>query len=86
MLTCIIPPPSQHPLHPPAGALTLDQLIELLKKFQSSMVGREQQVFDCMIASLFDEYNFFIKYPDKELHITGGCTCNMQGGGCLLGD
>lgn len=29
-----------------------------------------QDVFACMIKNLFEEYNFFEQYPEKELHIT----------------
>ncbi len=46
--------------------------MELLRGFQSSTVPREQEVFACMVHSLFDEYRFFQNYPDKELHTTGG--------------
>jgi CCR4-NOT transcription complex subunit 1 len=29
-----------------------------------------QEVFNCMLRNLFEEYKFFPQYPDKELHIT----------------
>lgn len=31
---------------------------------------REQEIFACMIQSLFDEYRFFPRYPERELKIT----------------
>ena len=35
-----------------------------------SFYFREKTVCKCMIQSLFDEYRFFSKYPEKELRIT----------------
>merc|ERR1719186_1703977 len=55
--------------HPPQQ-ISIDEVLELLKKFQTSGVQREQDVFNCMIKNLFEEYKFFPQYPDKELHIT----------------
>ena len=54
----------------PPHQISIDEVLELLKKFQSSGVKREQDVFNCMIKNLFEEYKFFPQYPDKELHIT----------------
>jgi len=56
--------------HPPHPTLTIDEVLEMLKKFQASGIQREQDVFNCMIKNLFEEYKFFPQYPDKELHIT----------------
>ena len=56
--------------HPPHPTLTIDEVLELLKKFQDSSVQRERDVFNCMIKSLFEEYKYFPQYPEKELHIT----------------
>lgn len=44
---------------------------QVLKGFKNSTLGREQEVFACMVHNLFDEYRFFPKYPDKELATTG---------------
>lgn len=49
----------------------LDEVVAMLKKFKSSTVAREQQVFACMIHNLFDEYRFFPRYPEK---VTGAGT------------
>merc|ERR1719186_1817911 len=57
--------------HPPQQ-ISIDEVLELLKKFQTSGVQKEQDVFNCMIKNLFEEYKFFPQYPDKELHITAG--------------
>lgn len=51
--------------------ISIDEVIFLLKKFKSSTEKREQEIFRCMIHNLYDEYRFFHKYPDKELHVTG---------------
>jgi len=55
---------------PPHPTLTIDEVLDLLRKFQTSGVQRETDVFFCMIKNLFEEYKFFPQYPDKELHIT----------------
>ncbi|KAK9824056.1 hypothetical protein WJX72_007392 [[Myrmecia] bisecta] len=52
------------------GQQSVDELIQLLKRFKQSPNSREQDVFNCMIHNLFDEYRFFHKYPERELHIT----------------
>ena len=48
----------------------IDEVLDLLKKFQESNVQRELEVFNCMIKNLFEEYKYFPQYPEKELHIT----------------
>ena len=55
---------------PPNPTLTIDEVLELLKKFQDSAVQREREVFSCMIKNLFEEYKYFPQYPEKELHVT----------------
>lgn len=49
---------------------TAEGLLQHLQRLQASPNPREQAVAKCMIFNLFDEYRFFNKYPDKELHIT----------------
>ncbi|KAJ2954200.1 hypothetical protein O0L34_g2438 [Tuta absoluta] len=56
--------------HPPHPTLSIDEVLEMLKKFQNSPNKREREVFSCMLRNLFEEYKFFPQYPDKELHIT----------------
>jgi CCR4-NOT transcription complex subunit 1 len=51
--------------------ITIDDAVALLSRCKASSNPREQDVFNCMIHNLFDEYRFFHKYPDKELEITG---------------
>ena len=52
------------------GEVSIPQIVEILSRFKNSNFPREQQVFKCMIHNLFDEYQFFPRYPDKELAIT----------------
>ncbi|KAK4872711.1 hypothetical protein RN001_014740 [Aquatica leii] len=56
--------------HPPHPTLSIDEVLDMLKKFQDSASKREREVFNCMLRNLFEEYKFFPQYPDKELHIT----------------
>ena len=42
----------------------------MFRKFQTSGVQRETDVFFCMIKNLFEEYKFFPQYPDKETYAT----------------
>merc|ERR1712223_242676 len=56
--------------HPPHPTMSIDEVLDLLKKFQESNVQRELEVFNCMIKNLFEEYKYFPQYPEKELHIT----------------
>jgi len=50
---------------------SIDEVVEMLKRFKTSGDTRENDIFACMIHNLFDEYRFFSKYPTKELRITG---------------
>lgn len=56
--------------HPPHPTLSIDDVLDMLKRFQESPIKREREVFNCMLRNLFEEYRFFPQYPDKELHIT----------------
>ncbi|KAF1329901.1 Ccr4-not transcription complex subunit 1, partial [Globisporangium splendens] len=49
----------------------INDVVAMLKRFQSSRDERERQIFYCMIHNLFDEYRFFPRYPEMELRITG---------------
>ncbi|CAG8600334.1 5031_t:CDS:2, partial [Diversispora eburnea] len=50
--------------------ITIDDVIKLLQKFKNSSDRRENNIFSCMVHNLFDEYQFFSKYPQRELTIT----------------
>eukprot|EP00656_Telonema_subtile_P027860 TRINITY_DN3003_c0_g7_i1.p1 TRINITY_DN3003_c0_g7~~TRINITY_DN3003_c0_g7_i1.p1 ORF type:complete len:2243 (-),score=499.30 TRINITY_DN3003_c0_g7_i1:111-6839(-) len=49
---------------------SINDVVAMLKGFKNSANTREQQIFDCMIHNLLDEYRFFPEYPERELHIT----------------
>uniref|UniRef100_A0A2N9FJB6 CCR4-NOT transcription complex subunit 1-like n=1 Tax=Fagus sylvatica TaxID=28930 RepID=A0A2N9FJB6_FAGSY len=49
--------------------LTIDAMVQMLARFKESPVKREQSIFECMIANLFEEYRFFPKYPERQLKI-----------------
>jgi len=49
---------------------SVETLTAKLKSMKGSNNRRDQEIFPCMIQSLFDEYRFFHKYPEKELQIT----------------
>ncbi|XVE76912.1 hypothetical protein DITRI_Ditri13aG0018400 [Diplodiscus trichospermus] len=52
-----------------SGQLTIDAMVQMLARFKESSVRREQLIFECMIANLFEEYRFFPKYPERQLKI-----------------
>ena len=56
--------------HPPHPTLSINEVLDLLKKFQESSAQKERDVFNCMIKNLFEEYKYFPQYPEKELHVT----------------
>ena len=49
---------------------SVETLTAKLKSMKNSNNRRDLEIFPCMIQSLFDEYRFFHKYPEKELQIT----------------
>ena len=49
---------------------SIDEVVEVLKRFQKSESPREQSIYVCMVHNLFDEYRYFPKYPDKPLRTT----------------
>ncbi|RCH97685.1 hypothetical protein CU097_012135 [Rhizopus azygosporus] len=53
-----------------SGEISIEGMIEKLRKFSQSRDPRENDIYACMIHNLLDEYNFFPKYPEKELTIT----------------
>lgn len=52
------------------GEITINQMVELMKAFKLSNNKRENEVYECMIKSIFDEYQFLMNYPEKELIMT----------------
>lgn len=51
--------------------LTLDSVIDDLKRYAKSGDSREQELFAAALHSLFDEYKFIKTYPHRELTMTG---------------
>ncbi|XP_022979316.1 CCR4-NOT transcription complex subunit 1-like [Cucurbita maxima] len=49
--------------------LTIEAMVQMLSRYKESSVKREQSIFECMIANLFEEYRFFPKYPERQLKI-----------------
>lgn len=56
--------------HPPHATLSIDEVLDMLQRFKDSNIRREQEVYQCMLRNLFEEYRFFPQYPEKELQIT----------------
>lgn len=56
--------------HPPHPTLSIDEVLDILQRFKESNIRREQEVYQCMLRNLFEEYRFFSHYPEKELQIT----------------
>ena len=54
----------------PHPTMSIDEVLDLLKKFQDSSAQRDREVFNCMIKNLFEEYKYFPQYPEYELKIT----------------
>ncbi|KAJ0736881.1 putative CCR4-Not complex component, Not1, MIF4G-like domain superfamily [Helianthus annuus] len=52
-----------------SAQLTVDAMIQMLARFKESSERREQSIFECMIANLFEEYKFFNRYPDTQLKL-----------------
>ncbi|KAL8091899.1 uncharacterized protein LOC141692281 isoform X1 [Apium graveolens] len=52
-----------------SGQLAVDTMIQMLARYKESFEKREQSIFECMIANLFEEYKFFSKYPERQLKI-----------------
>ena len=50
--------------------MSIEDVLEMLRRFQDSQNQRERDIFACMIRNLFKEYCYFPQYPDKELNIT----------------
>lgn len=55
---------------PPHPTLSIDEVLDMLQRFQESTNRKEREVYQCMLRNLFEEYKFFPQYPDKELQIT----------------
>jgi CCR4-NOT transcription complex subunit 1 len=52
------------------GEVLVPQLVDRLLVYKASSNKREKDVCDCIVASLLDEFQFFSRYPEKELVLT----------------
>ena len=53
------------------GELPLAGFVDLMTKMLKSNDPKDKMVAESMVKTLFDEFRFFHKYPDRELLITG---------------
>ncbi|ESO03541.1 hypothetical protein HELRODRAFT_157038 [Helobdella robusta] len=53
-----------------SNPLSVEEALELLKNFKNSTNPRENDIYSCMMRNLFEEYRFFVQYPEKELTTT----------------
>lgn len=63
------------------GDMSITSFVEMLQTLKRSTETRDQDVFACMLHSLFDEYRFFADYPLSALGITAvlfGCLIQNQ--------
>ena len=49
--------------------ISVDYLIDVLKKYKKSTDKKQNEIFACLIHSLIDEHRFFQQYPPKPLKI-----------------
>ena len=53
------------------GEMQTEEAVDILRHLRASTLEKERHIFNCTMHTLFDEYRFFKKYPDRELKITG---------------
>ncbi|GAU24430.1 hypothetical protein TSUD_391390 [Trifolium subterraneum] len=51
--------------------IPVPNVVQRLIRFKESSVKRDNLIFECMIANLFDEYKFYPRYPEMQLKIAG---------------
>lgn len=59
------------------GEMSISVFVEMLQNLKRSTDVRDQDVFACMLHSLFDEYRFFADYPLSALSITAVLFGNL---------
>ena len=55
---------------PPRPTISIEEVLKMLKRFQTSDKKRENDIYACMLRNLFEEYKFFPTYPQRELITT----------------
>ncbi|KAJ1565991.1 hypothetical protein HK096_005111 [Nowakowskiella sp. JEL0078] len=56
--------------------ISIQTMLEMFEKFKKSENQREQELFKCMVQSMFEEYNSFANHP---VHILVGITAVLFG-------
>lgn len=51
--------------------ISLDQVVNEFKRLKASESTADQQLFGCMLHTLFDEYKFVAMYPHRQLAMAG---------------
>ncbi|CAL5195221.1 unnamed protein product [Lathyrus oleraceus] len=51
--------------------ISVPSVVQTLIRFSGSSVKRDNMIFECMIANLFEEYKFYPRYPEMQLKIAG---------------
>lgn len=59
------------------GEMSIASFVDMLQSLKRSSDVRDQDVFACMLHSLFDEYRFFADYPLSALSITAVLFGNL---------
>ncbi|CAJ0580727.1 unnamed protein product, partial [Mesorhabditis spiculigera] len=57
-------------IYSPTKLLTVENFLAKLRQFQTSQNQRDRDVLACVIKNLFEEYQFFQEYPERELLTT----------------
>ncbi|CAF5193964.1 unnamed protein product, partial [Rotaria magnacalcarata] len=50
--------------------ISVDEFLDIMTRCKDSQIQREKDVFHNGIRNLFEEYKFYIQYPERELHLT----------------
>ncbi|CAF3833846.1 unnamed protein product, partial [Rotaria sordida] len=50
--------------------ISVDEFLDIMTRCKDSQIQREKDVFNNGIRNLFEEYKFYIQYPERELHLT----------------
>lgn len=60
-----------HRMYNDGENIPVDSVVNYLGAWRDSQDPKRQEVFACMLYTLFDEYKFFHTYPSRELALTG---------------
>jgi CCR4-NOT transcription complex subunit 1 len=60
-----------HKMYNEGDSIPVETVVSYLSTWRYSDDSRRQEVYACMLYTLFDEYKFFHTYPPRELALTG---------------